>query len=225
MSRFGWRNDFDWLNHAQCLGAPPAMFFEEALGDGDEVEASDEGIERARAVCALCPVRYECAEHALHEEQGLAIDSVERDGIRGGLTPQQRWSIEKRGGLKGADPLDVIAGTQNGRTVPPIPNDGDRWSRHHTTLAHKVMRWLGRHVGEGERLPSQTAICEAIPCNPGPLRIVLDALVADGTLDLHGSPERKVGDNAHSRYYVRRALPRAIGRWLPTHLRQSNGDP
>jgi len=220
---YAWRNDFDWLEWAACRGAPPAIFYEDT--EDDDGNPNSAGVAVARAVCALCPVRYECADHALHEEKGLAVDSLERVGIRGGLTPAQRWSIEKRGGLKGADPLDLIAGTQNGRSVPPIPDEGDRWSRHHTTLAHKVLRWLAVNVPEGGRVPSQTAVCEAIPCMPGPLRIVLDAFVADGTLDLHGPPERKVGDNGHTRYYVRRRLPGAVASWVPTHLRQSNGDP
>lgn len=59
----------DWFEDAACQDAPTDVFF----------PASESHSDVAKAVCAVCPVREECLEHA------LAIRPS--DGVWGGLTP------------------------------------------------------------------------------------------------------------------------------------------
>lgn len=64
-----------WRQRAACRGLDPEIFY----------PATDEDAEPAKAVCALCPVREACLEHALARR--------ERDGIWGGLTERERRRI------------------------------------------------------------------------------------------------------------------------------------
>lgn len=48
----------------------------------------------ARAICGTCPVRRSCVESSLLEEQGQPQSY--RAGIRGGLTPHERVSLERQ---------------------------------------------------------------------------------------------------------------------------------
>jgi WhiB family redox-sensing transcriptional regulator len=64
-----------WRQHAACRGLDPDIFY----------PPSDEEAEEAKAVCAECPVRQPCLEHALSHR--------ERDGVWGGLTERERRRI------------------------------------------------------------------------------------------------------------------------------------
>lgn len=64
-----------WVVDAACRGMDPALFFPER---GDPAHA-------ARAVCADCVVRAECAEYGM----------AERDGIWGGLNGNERRAIKR----------------------------------------------------------------------------------------------------------------------------------
>ena len=64
-----------WRQHAACRGVEPDIFY----------PASDEEVEVAKAVCAVCPVRQPCLEYAL--------SSRERDGVWGGATEKERRRI------------------------------------------------------------------------------------------------------------------------------------
>ena len=57
-----------WRQRSACRGLDPDVF----------VPSSDEEAEEAKAVCATCPVRQLCLEHALAHR--------EYDGIWGGFT-------------------------------------------------------------------------------------------------------------------------------------------
>jgi len=63
-----------WMEHANCLGCDPELFFPER----------GESISEARAVCAGCAVRPECLEFALAigEKQGIWGGLSEREGRR-----------------------------------------------------------------------------------------------------------------------------------------------
>ena len=54
-----------WRQYARCLGADPETFYPSAESD----DAADE----AKAICAVCPVREPCLEHAItfREKQGV----------------------------------------------------------------------------------------------------------------------------------------------------------
>ena len=68
----------EWMARGNCRNFPPAMFFP---SDGA-------GVERARAICAKCPVTSECLEYALTEH----IDH----GVWGGCSERERRRIAKR---------------------------------------------------------------------------------------------------------------------------------
>lgn len=63
-----------WRRLAACKGVDPAVFHPE----DDDLAA----VEAAKDVCARCPVRQACLEHALSVR--------EPDGVWGGLTARER---------------------------------------------------------------------------------------------------------------------------------------
>jgi WhiB family redox-sensing transcriptional regulator len=64
-----------WRQRAACRGLDPEIFY----------PATEDDAEAAKAICALCPVREACLEHALARR--------ERDGVWGGLTERERRRI------------------------------------------------------------------------------------------------------------------------------------
>ena len=73
----------DWRRRAACRDVDPELFF--PPGNGLVARAQTE---RARAVCAGCPVVAECLSFAMR-----ALP----EGIAGGLTPIERANIRRRG--------------------------------------------------------------------------------------------------------------------------------
>lgn len=72
----------DWRAHAACSGYPNALFFPSVEG------ADDAALERARAVCTVCPVAEACLEYALETNQ--------RSGVWGGTSEQERKSLRRK---------------------------------------------------------------------------------------------------------------------------------
>lgn len=70
--------DNDWMARGACTNVPPSTFF-----PSDGV-----GVEVARRICADCPVREPCLEHALRHH----IDH----GVWGGCSERERRRILKR---------------------------------------------------------------------------------------------------------------------------------
>jgi WhiB family redox-sensing transcriptional regulator len=64
-----------WRKHAACRGLDPLIFY----------PATEEEAEIAKDVCAECPVRETCLEHA------LAVR--EKEGVWGGATERERRRI------------------------------------------------------------------------------------------------------------------------------------
>lgn len=71
-----------WRSEAACKGMPTDWWF-----------PPDDNWCRARAICARCPARIDCREHALNVEP-LHYDTAH--GMWGGLTPSERRSETKR---------------------------------------------------------------------------------------------------------------------------------
>lgn len=69
----------EWMARAECAGMDPDLFF--------PAEATGVRVDAAKAVCAVCPVRVDCAMHALNEG--------EEWGIWGGLTERARRKIRR----------------------------------------------------------------------------------------------------------------------------------
>jgi WhiB family transcriptional regulator, redox-sensing transcriptional regulator len=70
--------DTIWMQLGNCRDRPPAMFF-----PSDGV-----GVDRARRICADCPVKGRCLEYALANR----IDH----GVWGGTSERERRRILKR---------------------------------------------------------------------------------------------------------------------------------
>lgn len=68
----------DWRAQAACLGMDPNIFHPESM--------QDENAWKARRVCRDCPVAEACLRDALETE--------DRFGIRGGLSPTQRTALK-----------------------------------------------------------------------------------------------------------------------------------
>ncbi|MEV3853137.1 WhiB family transcriptional regulator [Streptomyces sp. NPDC050095] len=77
--------DHAWRDHAACGSTPhhqvdPELFFPEP----DEMDR----IHEAKALCAQCPVRKGCLD--------AALDNGDTDGIRGGMTEEERERLHKK---------------------------------------------------------------------------------------------------------------------------------
>lgn len=74
-----------WFERAVCAAMtdlPPDVFFPEIERGNSDPHVWD----RARAICADCPVKGDCLEYQMTFEEA----SGRRDGMWGGLTPKER---------------------------------------------------------------------------------------------------------------------------------------
>lgn len=74
------RVDIHWNQRAACKGPQSAVFFPPSQAERkDEREGRER---RAKEICAICPVRRACLDHAmsLHETHGIwgGLNEVER---------------------------------------------------------------------------------------------------------------------------------------------------
>ncbi len=69
-----------WQQRAACVGDAAALFYPPLRAERKAIRVSREA--RAKAVCAQCPVRVDCLQHA--------FDHDERYGIWGGMTDKER---------------------------------------------------------------------------------------------------------------------------------------
>ncbi|MGP4114628.1 WhiB family transcriptional regulator [Streptomyces sp. 4N509B] len=75
-----------WETAAACATADPDAWFPRRGGDGGA---------GAKRICnERCPVRRQCLDAALADEDGRG--AKDRHGIRGGLGPRQRARLAKR---------------------------------------------------------------------------------------------------------------------------------
>ncbi|MFB7313014.1 WhiB family transcriptional regulator [Streptomyces sp. NPDC056192] len=88
---------------AACRGLNPRLFYPGPVSNASIAQA-----ERARAVCAHCPVQRLCLDDALAAEKGEK--AAERFGIRGGLDGRERYALQ--------------VGHRLPRRPIPIPDDG-----------------------------------------------------------------------------------------------------
>lgn len=75
---FEYDADHQWMLNARCRALEPGEFF-----PSDGV-----GVDKARLICATCPVKAECLEYALRNR----IDH----GVWGGASERERRRILKR---------------------------------------------------------------------------------------------------------------------------------
>lgn len=72
----------DWRLRAACRDEDPELFFPLS-----EVGPGARQVERAKAVCAHCPVRAECL--------GYALDNGLEHGVFGGTTESERRALRR----------------------------------------------------------------------------------------------------------------------------------
>lgn len=70
--------ELDWMARGLCTNVPPSTFFP---SDGA-------GVDAARKICATCPVKQLCLEHAL-------VHRIDH-GVWGGCSERERRRILKR---------------------------------------------------------------------------------------------------------------------------------
>ena len=112
--------DHDWLLAAACRGRPDLFFApddSETRGDRRRREA------RAKAVCQSCPVRVDCLEEALEQD--------ERFGIWGGLTERERRALRRNRpdeltgpAAERTSPQDIAAGPGRLARLPAVVVQG-----------------------------------------------------------------------------------------------------
>jgi hypothetical protein len=90
----------DWRMDALC---PQVSIEEFHAGHG---RGSVEQINFAKKVCGLCPVKAECLEFALTND--------EREGIWGGLSPRVRDQLRAQRGIKSKPAVEHWHGTEAG---------------------------------------------------------------------------------------------------------------
>lgn len=185
----------DWgVDTAVCENLPQFIFFEDIWPDSDDGKTPppvEEALARGRRFCASCPVRVPCLLEGLRAEEQDAARN--RYGLRGFLTPQQRASVEKRGGLPKCcgEYVDPIAYADGNWTCPKcgtlhrsprLPDDGDGWNARHSRLAVSVVRWIVEEIEVGRLMPPPSNLAAEFEVRKADMVRVYTALVDDGTL-------------------------------------------
>ena len=83
-------SSYYWQDEANCLDMPLNLFFYE---EGERGEQRRDTLSDAKTICASCPVRANCLEHAL--------SVPEKFGIWGGYDEKERWSMLRKMGKVG----------------------------------------------------------------------------------------------------------------------------
>lgn len=76
--------DGEWLLKAACADEDTSLFYD---ADGETPAARQQRVTIARAICNSCPVRKECLETAIANEEPY--------GIWGGHTPPERYTLKR----------------------------------------------------------------------------------------------------------------------------------
>jgi WhiB family redox-sensing transcriptional regulator len=77
-------NEGQWMFSAACRNEDPALFYD---ADNEGNAARLERTQKARAVCYRCPVRKQCLDTALNNQEAY--------GMWGGMTAPERWQLAK----------------------------------------------------------------------------------------------------------------------------------
>ncbi|MCW2529240.1 MAG: transcription factor WhiB [Pseudonocardiales bacterium] len=78
-------SNWDWQGKAVCRGTDPEVFF---MGENERGSRKRLHEERAKAMCAQCPVRQACLD--------WAVEVGEAFGVWGGTTPGERQRLDLR---------------------------------------------------------------------------------------------------------------------------------
>lgn len=83
-----------WHKRAYCRYYDGELWF----ADGTGKATGYKDLAAAKDVCAACPVRQACLEDALRQEGSTTAEG--RHGIRGGLTPTERYNLRRQAARK-----------------------------------------------------------------------------------------------------------------------------
>lgn len=95
----------EWTVSALCAQVDAELFFPP---DGMRGEKLEQWEHDARQICRECPVRRECLDEAMRREKGKG--RAYRHGMWGGLTPEERISLE-RGTVRATASVRRLAGS------------------------------------------------------------------------------------------------------------------
>jgi WhiB family redox-sensing transcriptional regulator len=89
-----------WMRAAACRGMPLARFYPPPGAPADD----------ALAVCARCPVRYECDRHAVEtgEDYGIWGGRLETDRTRQRATPSMDGDVRRSGPAPGIGDVELV---------------------------------------------------------------------------------------------------------------------
>lgn len=86
--------DWAWQLRAACRGGPDAVFFHPDLERGSARQDRDN---RAKAVCARCPVIVECRQHAIIAEEPYGVWGGQDEHERRLVIARRRRENRRRG--------------------------------------------------------------------------------------------------------------------------------
>ena len=199
----------DWRSAAACQATDPDLFFP-VSGSGKSLEQ----VERAKAICAACPVRRDCLAFALRIGQA--------DGIWGGLTEEERRK-----------PAPVSQGERPARTPDgPAPLATAAWPGEliegqvraarsacdRMTVA--ALQNLSDSVEEASRMPSQPGWARKAAAYAGTFRLLAEVTgdrAPDGAAGFVRDLMTAVGPGANGMIV-------SAQRRLLVHLRTGNAD-
>jgi len=185
----------DWADKAVCKGKGD-MFFEAIWPDDENDWPLPSALRAARALCDSCPVRRPCIEEAMRVEEGTA--AAFRFGVRAGLTPEQRRSLEAsswRCPNDGTvyDPATLRRGTGicltcgSVFTRPPVPDEGDKWAPRHARLYKRCVTHFHNAYSVGSPVPEINVLAVEWGVRHNDVKRVYLALAEDGVIARQGS--------------------------------------
>jgi WhiB family transcriptional regulator, redox-sensing transcriptional regulator len=199
----------DWRSAAACQDTDPDLFFP-VSGSGKSLEQVD----RAKAICAACPVRRDCLAFALRIGQA--------DGIWGGLTEEERRK-----------PAPVGPGERPAR-IPdrPAPLASAAWPGEliegqvraarsaFDRMTAAALQNLSDSVEEASRMPSQPGWARKAAAYAGTFRLLAEVTgdrAPDGAAAIVRDLMTAVGPGANGMIV-------SAHRRLLVHLRTGNAD-
>ena len=199
----------DWRSAAACQDTDPDLFFP-VSGSGKSLEQVD----RAKAICAACPVRRDCLAFALRIGQA--------DGIWGGLTEEERRKPAPVGpGERPARTPDRLAPLASAAWPGELIESQVRVARSaFDRMTAAALQNLSDSVEEASRMPSQPGWARKAAAYAGTFRLLAEVTgdrAPDGAAGFVRDLMTAVGPGANGMIV-------SAQRRLLAHLRTGNAD-
>jgi WhiB family transcriptional regulator, redox-sensing transcriptional regulator len=199
----------DWRSAAACQDTDPDLFFP-VSGSGKSLEQVD----RAKAICAACPVRRDCLAFALRIGQA--------DGIWGGLTEEERRKPAPVGpGERRALTPDRLAPLASAAWPGELIEGQVRAARSaFDRMTAAALQNLSDSVEEASRMPSQPGWARKAAAYAGTFRLLAEVTgdrAPDGAVGFVRDLMTAVGPGANGMIV-------SAQRRLLAHLRTGNAD-